>query len=112
MYDLTGPHCGNRLFQNKQYVKVQPFREYGMGWGLRTLEPVTSSTLVIEYIGEVIDVAEMQLRMANQRKYTPTDHDFYIMQLENGFYVDGKKKGNLSRFINHSCDPNCELQRL
>lgn len=25
--------------------------------------------------------------------------------------MDGKFKGNLSRFINHSCDPNCELVR-
>ena len=32
------------------------------------------------------------------------------VQLDSGCYVDGKHKGNESRFINHSCDPNCELQ--
>lgn len=50
-----------------------------------------------------------QRRMTLQRELTPSDHDFYIMEIENGFYVDGKHKGSLSRFINHSCDPNCEL---
>jgi hypothetical protein len=47
--------------------------------------------------------------MELQRQHSPNDHDFYIMELDPGIYVDGKKKGNLSRFINHSCDPNCEL---
>lgn len=49
--------------------------------------------------------------MRNQRTYAPRDHDFYIMELDTGLYVDGKVKGNQSRFINHSCDPNCELVR-
>jgi SET domain-containing protein len=47
--------------------------------------------------------------MELQRLQCPNDHDFYIMELDPGIFVDGKKKGNLSRFINHSCDPNCEL---
>lgn len=47
--------------------------------------------------------------MALQRQHSPDDHDFYIMELDSGIYVDGREKGNLSRFINHSCDPNCEL---
>ena len=53
----------------------------------------------------------MQRRMENQRRLTPGDHDFYIMELCQGYYVDGKHKGSASRFINHSCNPNCELMR-
>lgn len=30
--------------------------------------------------------------------------------VENNAFVDGKHYGNEARFINHSCDPNCELQ--
>jgi hypothetical protein len=33
---------------------------------------------------------QMQKRMADQRKFTPNDHNFYIMQLDTGLYVDGK----------------------
>lgn len=44
-------------------------------------------------------------------RLTPNDKDFYIMELENGVFVDGKFRGNNSRFINHSCAPNCELVR-
>ena len=31
--------------------------------------------------------------MTDQRKFTPNDHNFYIMQLDTGLYVDGKHKG-------------------
>ena len=156
-----------------------------MGWGLRTAEPVSRGSLVIEYIGEVVDESQMQVhrapsfsynhtllhielplslttahyciskslllshphviayysllsdyhhvtllklklifhmdltfilafhsfcfsvppfvplshylfqtRMSDQRKFTPNDHNFYIMQLDTGFYVDGKHKGS------------------
>jgi hypothetical protein len=61
------------------------------------------------HILSVLLLLLLQRRMLMQRQLTPNDHDFYIMEIENGFYVDGKHKGNQSRFINHSCDPNCEL---
>jgi hypothetical protein len=107
----VGTHCSNRQFKNKEYIKMQAFQEGGMGWGCRALQDVNKGTLVIEYIGEVIDLQEMQRRNEWQRKEAPHDRDFYIMELEGGYFVDGKHKGNLSRFINHSCDPNCELVR-
>jgi hypothetical protein len=104
-----GGDCGNRQISSRKYAKVQPFMEYERGWGLRVVQPVAKGDLILEYIGEVIDQATTDRRMADQRKFTPNDHDFYVMQLENGVFVDGKFKGNHSRFINHSCDPNCEL---
>lgn len=115
--DYTGPicrvgrDCGNRALQNKEYVKVKVFQEGDMGLGLRAMEAVQAGKLVIEYVGEIIDEDEMVRRMENQRVLTPSDKEFYIMELDDGIYVDGKFQGNLSRYINHSCNPNCELQR-
>ena len=106
-YSCNGD-CGNRQFQKRQYVNVKPFIEGDMGLGLKTADSVKKGALVIEYLGEIIDEEEMNARMHYQRTFTPRDHDFYIMELENGLYVDGKRKGNFSRFINHSCSPNCE----
>ena len=106
-----GPECGNRRFANREWSPIQRFREHAMGWGAKAIANIRDGALIIEYVGEVIDDAEMERRMKYQREFTPNDHDFYIMQLDNGFYVDGKHKGNDSRFINHSCDPNCELER-
>ncbi|CAN4113290.1 unnamed protein product [Withania somnifera] len=36
---------------------------------------------------------------------------FYMCELRKGFTIDATFKGNLSRFLNHSCDPNCKLEK-
>jgi len=33
-------------------------------------------------------------------------------ELSQGWYIDARHTANLSRFINHSCDPNCDLHRI
>ena len=101
--------CGNRALQNREYVKTTVFQEGSMG--LKADEDVAPGKLVIEYLGEIIDEEEMIRRMENQRILTPSDKEYYIMELYDGVYVDGKHHGNVARFINHSCNPNCELQR-
>jgi len=65
--------------------------------------------LVIEYIGEVVDSIEKDKRLMEWSKEFPNDPNFYIMQLQAGWFIDAREQGNLSRFINHSCDPNCKL---
>ena len=107
----AGPGCGNRNFQSRTWSKTVRFKEHAMGFGLKAGEDIAEGALVMEYIGEVIHEEEMQKRMSDQRQFSPNDHDFYIMELQAGIYVDGKKKGSDSRFINHSCEPNCELDR-
>jgi hypothetical protein len=106
-----GAGCGNRLFSTRGYGKMKRFREHAMGMGMKADEDVIEGTLMCEYVGEVIDETEMVRRMENQAKFTPNDHEFYIMELDTGIYVDGKHKGSESRHINHSCDPNLELER-
>eukprot|EP01035_Chromulina_nebulosa_P017243 gene17243-22770_t len=103
--------CSNQSLALCKYSKIEIFPEFERGYGARAVDSIAKGNLVIEYIGEVIDEDTMNERMRNQRKHNPTNHDFYIMELDGRYYVDGKLKGNYSRYINHSCDPNCELQR-
>jgi len=56
-----GNNCGNRKFQKRDYVKVKAIQEGGMGWGLKAVAFVPVGSLVIEYLGEVINEEEMQV---------------------------------------------------
>jgi len=109
----AGPgQCGNRQIGLRQgNVKVQPFMEEGMGWGLKVSEDVRAGQLIREYVGEVLTEQMLADRMDDHAKTNPNDVNMYVMELEFGLYLDARQKGNVSRFINHSCNPNCELQK-
>uniref|UniRef100_W5LVE4 SET domain-containing protein n=1 Tax=Lepisosteus oculatus TaxID=7918 RepID=W5LVE4_LEPOC len=40
-----------------------------------------------------------------------THNDHYCLNLDSGMVIDSYRMGNEARFINHSCDPNCEMQK-
>ena len=63
----------------------------------------------MEYVGEVLDPKQFKKR-AKEYSKAEIQH-FYFMALSKDFYVDATTKGNISRFINHSCDPNSETQK-
>lgn len=107
-----GPDCGNRLIGQRLAKKCKPVREQGKGWGLITLDKVRKGELVQEYVGEVIDSKEKDRRLIGWSEEHPNDHNFYIMELQAGWLIDARQYANLSRFINHSCDPNCHLVPL
>lgn len=104
----VGSDCGNRCFTKRQYPKTEVYSEFGRGWGIRTLEFIPNGAFVFEYVGEIINQDEMQRRLQEQKRKNQLN--YYIMQLCNEFYIDGKNAGNESRFLNHSCEPNLELQ--
>ncbi|CAM9386698.1 unnamed protein product [Sphacelaria rigidula] len=81
-----------------------------MGWGLKLAQDVQKNALIGEYVGEVIDEATMEHRMSEQRRLRPYDGEFYMMELMTNLFIDAKNKGNLMRLINHSCNPNCDVQ--
>ncbi|KAH9528291.1 Histone-lysine N-methyltransferase, H3 lysine-36 and H4 lysine-20 specific [Dermatophagoides farinae] len=102
----TGEKCQNQRFRKLEYVKCKPFRTASAGWGLRTLEDVEKDRFVIEYCGEVIDEKECRRRLE-----TKTNKNFYYLTLDRVNIIDAGPKGNLARFMNHSCDPNCVTQK-
>lgn len=69
-------------------------------------QDIPSGTFIIEYVGEVLGTDQFQKRAANSDA-----RHFYFMSLKSDLIIDASKKGNISRFMNHSCNPNCETQK-
>lgn len=106
----AGAKCHNCNFYKRKSPKMKPFFTADQrGWGLRVAEPVKAGSFVIEYVGEIIDreVLEQRLKKTQEQK----SNEYYMMDLTNDLLVDAKFKGNLSRFINSSCEPNCQTQK-
>jgi hypothetical protein len=108
----VGPKCGNRLVTQRKSAKCKPQREQGKGWGLVAVQKVLRGDFVQEYVGEIIHEKEKESRLSDWASVRPNDHNYYIMSLCPDWYIDARLQGNLARFINHSCDPNCVLLQI
>lgn len=74
-------------------------------WGLFALEPIAAEEMVIEYVGQVIRhfVADEREKQYGAQGIGSS----YLFRVDNETIIDATKAGNLARFINHSCNPNC-----
>ncbi|NXO48242.1 SETD2 methyltransferase, partial [Aramus guarauna] len=105
----NGDYCSNRRFQKKQHADVEVILTEKKGWGLRAARDLPSNTFVLEYCGEVLDHKEFKARV---KEYARNKNiHYYFMALKNDEIIDATQKGNCSRFMNHSCEPNCETQK-
>ncbi|XP_067683254.1 histone-lysine N-methyltransferase SETD1B-A-like [Haliotis asinina] len=74
-------------------------------WGLFALEPIAADEMVIEYVGQVVRQSMADLR---EKQYENTGiGSSYLFRVDGETIIDATKCGNLARFINHSCNPNC-----
>ncbi|XP_076009829.1 uncharacterized protein setd2 isoform X2 [Genypterus blacodes] len=106
---LNGSYCSNRRFQMKQHADFDVILTEDKGWGLRAAKELTANTFVLEYCGEVLDHKEFKTRV---KEYARNKNiHYYFMSLKNNEIIDATLKGNCSRFMNHSCEPNCETQK-
>jgi uncharacterized protein len=75
------------------------------GSGVYARVVIPAGTRLIEYRGERISVAEADARYP----YDPdTPYHTFLFQIDDDVVVDAAVGGNLSRWINHSCAPNCD----
>jgi SET domain-containing protein len=75
------------------------------GRGVFALRPIEAGERIIEYRGERISWDDATRRAAERGG--PVNHTFYF-SLADGRVIDGGKRGNDARWINHACGPNCE----
>ncbi|GFO09816.1 histone-lysine N-methyltransferase setd1b-like [Plakobranchus ocellatus] len=74
-------------------------------WGLFAMEPIAADEMVIEYVGQKIRQPIADLR---EKHYEKTGiGSSYLFRVDHETIIDATKCGNLARFINHSCNPNC-----
>lgn len=92
-----------------EFTHLQVFRVRDKGFGVKTNKNIEKHQFIIEYVGQVIH--EKYLIDKMKTEYAQYVHH-YAMKLEKGFVIDAYTKGNLSRFVNHSCDPNSEVQKF
>ena len=86
-----------------RYFEIRPSPMHGLGaFAVRTIAP---GTRLIEYAG-----ARITPREADER-YPDVDgvgHHTYLFAIDDDIVIDASVDGNDARFINHSCDPNCD----
>ena len=84
--------------------RIQTRRSGVHGKGVFAVQDLAEGETLIEYIGEVVSWQEAQDRHPHDPEQP--NHTFYF-HVDDDRVIDANYGGNSSRWINHSCDPNC-----
>ncbi len=73
------------------------------GWGVFATEPINKNKRIVHYAGEKITHKES---LEREWRYLRKGH-IWCFRLNNRWVIDAGVGGNIARYINHSCRPNC-----
>ena len=82
------------------------------GTGVFATQKIPKNTDIIQYVGEKISKKEGDRRSSLRIKKflnSKITGSVYIFELNKKFDIDGSPLYNKARYINHSCEPNCEV---
>ncbi|MCP9263817.1 Euchromatic histone-lysine N-methyltransferase 1b [Dirofilaria immitis] len=97
--------CRSRVAQKGVQCGLEVYRTRKYGWAVRTCSIILKGCFVCEYTGELISDADADKR----------EDDTYLFEIideTSAYCIDAKFKGNVSRFINHSCEANLVTLRV
>jgi SET domain-containing protein len=102
--------CPLRITARGGVSDLEIFQTDSKGFGARTAKPIAKGTFVVEYVGEVLRHAVAVERMGKMCEKDSCYLLVFVEHMPNGLvlrtFIDAEYKGNESRFINHSCEPN------
>lgn len=91
------------VLRTSPWVQVKSSKIHGKG--VFAAKRIPKGTRVIEYLGERISHAEADARYEH---LDPGDNHTFLFIVDKKIVIDAGVGGNAARFINHSCDGNCE----
>ncbi|KAG1698865.1 hypothetical protein DVH05_014249 [Phytophthora capsici] len=102
-----GKRCSNRQLQVRSALVAAVIDCGRKGLGVITLEDVKAGQFVGEYVGEVLSSREAMMRCQNYQKMKHV----YMLQVSADEVIDATQIGGCMRFVNHSCDPNFQMEK-
>jgi SET domain-containing protein len=73
------------------------------GWGVYAAQTIEEDTRIVEYKGKLVSQAEGWRR---EQRYLPR-HRIWIFNISDRWVRDAAFGGNIARYVNHACRPNC-----
>ncbi|HEX8990949.1 MAG TPA: SET domain-containing protein-lysine N-methyltransferase [Anaerolineales bacterium] len=86
----------------RKLIEVRPSKVQGLG--AFAVASISRGTRIIEYTGQRISPTEADRRYDDEASEHPR---VLLFSVDSRTVIDGGVGGNDSRFINHSCEPNC-----
>jgi histone-lysine N-methyltransferase SUV39H len=111
-----GPHCRNKNVQFGRTVELEIFKTAsGRGWGLRCKQDLQEGQFIDTYRGEVVTDAEATRREQASQSKSKASYMYSLDKFAESeglsesdvYVVDGEFMGGPTKFMNHSCEPNC-----
>ena len=94
------------MSSSSELPKIVRRRSRVHGWGVFALQRITKNTRIIDYAGELIDHKESYTRETRYLKRG----QIWCFTVNRRWVRDANVDGNVARFINHACKPNCYSQ--
>lgn len=83
-------------------------------WGVFARKFIPKGAMVIQYVGEKISKEESDKRIDKQLELNMSNPSVtganYIFELDDDWDLDGDVDYNPAKYINHSCQANCEVE--
>lgn len=107
--------CTNKLVQYGpcDHLIIKKFND--KGFGLESLKYIPKGTFICEYAGEILTKQEAQKRDLENQEFGKMNYIFCLNEIKLKSnekiqtFIDPSVKGNIGRYLNHSCEPNCDI---